>query len=79
MIAFGKLGRYFGLHFLSALVIVFSSLLALIAIIDFFEFTRRLGENKAATVFDIIELVALRLPVFSEQMLPFSVLIAAMT
>ena len=37
MIAFGKLGRYFGLHFLSALVIVFSSLLALIAIIDFFE------------------------------------------
>ena len=78
MIAFGKLGRYFALHFFSALMIVFLSLLALIAIVDFFEFARRLGENKVVTVLDIVELVALRLPVFSEQMLPFSVLIAAM-
>jgi lipopolysaccharide export system permease protein len=53
-------------------------LLALIAIVDFFEFTRRLGEKKGATVLDIAELVALRLPVFSEQMLPFSVMIGAM-
>ena len=78
MVAFGKLGRYFGLHFLSAVTIVFSSLLGLIAIVDFFEFTRRLGERKGATVLDIAELVALRLPVFSEQMLPFSVMIGAM-
>ena len=78
MVAFGKLGRYFGLHFLSAVMIVFCSLLALIAIVDFFEFARRLGEKKGVTVIDIAELVALRLPVFSEQMLPFSVMIGAM-
>ena len=77
MVAFGKLGRYFGLHFLSAVMMVFSSLLGLIAIVDFFEFTRRLGGREGATALDIAELVALRLPVFSEQMLPFSVMIGA--
>ncbi len=78
MIAFGKLGRYFGLHFLSTVLTVFLSLLALIAIVDFVEFTRRLGGRIGSSAPDIAELVALRLPVFSEQMLPFSVMIGAM-
>jgi lipopolysaccharide export system permease protein len=78
MFAFGTLGRYFGVHFAGALAIVFATLLALIAIVDFFEFTRRLGERGAVTALDVAELVLLRLPAFSEQMLPFAVLIAAM-
>jgi len=78
MVAFGTLGRYFALHFLSALVVVSSALLALIAIIDFFEFSRRIGERATVTVLDIGQLVLLRLPAFSAQMLPFAILIAAM-
>jgi len=78
MTAFGTLGRYFALHFLTALAVVSAALLALIAIVDFFEFSRRLGERTSATALDIGQLVLLRLPAFSEQLLPFAVLISAM-
>jgi lipopolysaccharide export system permease protein len=78
MAAFGTLGRYFALQFLTALAVVFAALLALIAIIDFFEFSRRLGARTTATALDVGQLVLLRLPAFSEQMLPFAVLISAM-
>ncbi len=78
MVAFGLLGRYFGFHFLGTLVLVFVALLALIGVIDFFEFARRLGERENASLIEVARLVLLRLPVFSEQMLPFAVLISAM-
>jgi lipopolysaccharide export system permease protein len=78
MVAFGKLGRYFGRRFIGAVMLVFINCALLIGIVDFFEFSRRLGERTDTSVMDIGYLVLLRLPAFSEQMFPFAVLLGAM-
>ena len=78
MVAFGKLGRYFGRRFIGAVMLVFINCALLIGIVDFFEFSRRLGERPDISVMDIGYLVLLRLPAFSEQMFPFAVLLGAM-
>ncbi len=78
MFAFGKLGRYFGRRFIGAVMLVFINCALLIGIVDFFEFSRRLGERADVSFADIGYLVLLRLPAYSEQMLPFAVLIGAM-
>jgi lipopolysaccharide export system permease protein len=72
------LGRYFGRRFLSAVAAVFFLCVGLIAIVDFFELTRRIGERPNTGIEDVAFLVLLRLPAFTEQMLPFAVLIGAM-
>jgi len=79
MVAFGKLGRYFGRRFLGAVLLVYITCSGLIGIVDFFEFSRRLGDRADVSVIDIAQLVLLRLPAFSEQMFPFAVLIGAMS
>ena len=78
MVAFGKLGRYFGRRFLGSVLLVYVTCSGLIGIVDFFEFSRRLGDRADVSVVDIASLVLLRLPSFSEQMFPFAVLIGAM-
>jgi len=78
MVLFGKLGRYFGRRFLGAVILVFITCAGLIAIVDFFEFSRRLGDRADVSIPDIGYLVLLRLPAYSEQMFPFAVLIGAM-
>jgi lipopolysaccharide export system permease protein len=77
-ITFGLLGRYFGRRFLSAFVVVFFSCVGLIALVDFLELTRRFGNRDNAGFVIISQLVMLRLPSFTEQLLPFAVLIGAM-
>jgi lipopolysaccharide export system permease protein len=79
MVAFGKLGRYFGRRFLGAVLLVYITCSGLIGIVDFFEFSRRLGDRIDVSVLDISWLVLLRLPSYSEQMFPFAVLIGAMS
>jgi lipopolysaccharide export system permease protein len=78
MVLFGKLGRYFGRRFLGAVILVFITCAGLIGIVDFFEFSRRLGDRADVSIADIGYLVLLRLPAYSEQMFPFAVLIGAM-
>src|SRR6202035_3057782 len=78
LVAFGMLGRYFGRRFLGAVGAVLLLCVGLIAIVDFFEMTRRLGDRPATSIEDVSLLVFLRLPSFTEQMLPFAVLIGAM-
>lgn len=78
MVAFGRLGRYFGRRFIGAVMLVFINCALLIGIVDFFEFSRRLGERADISVVDIGYLVLLRLPAYSEQMFPFAVLLGAM-
>ncbi|HEY7457719.1 MAG TPA: LPS export ABC transporter permease LptG [Xanthobacteraceae bacterium] len=77
-IAFGTMGRYFGRRFLGAVLIVFISCAGLIALVDFLELTRRFGDRPNASFASISYLVMLRLPAFTEQLLPFAVLIGAM-
>jgi lipopolysaccharide export system permease protein len=79
MVAFGKLGRYFGRRFFGAVILVFITCSGLIGIVDFFEFSRRLGDRADVSIASIAYLVLLRLPAFSEQMFPFAVLIGAMS
>lgn len=78
MIAFGTLGRYFGRRFVGAVAVVFFSCVGLIALVDFLEMTRRFGHRPDASFSSIAYLVLLRLPSFTEQLLPFAVLIGAM-
>jgi lipopolysaccharide export system permease protein len=78
MVAFGKLGRYFGRRFIGAVMLVFINCALLIGVVDFFEFSRRLGERADVSILDIGYLVLLRLPAYSEQMFPFAVLLGAM-
>jgi lipopolysaccharide export system permease protein len=78
LIAFGTLGRYFGRRFLGAVIVVFFSCVGLIALVDFLELTRRFGDRPNASFSSIAQLVVLRLPAFTEQLLPFAVLIGAM-
>lgn len=79
MVAFGLLGRYFGRRFLTAVAVAFLTCVALIAVVDFFELTRRVGDRPESSVAQIGYLVLLRLPSFTEQMLPFATLIGAMS
>jgi lipopolysaccharide export system permease protein len=72
------LGRYFGRRFLGAVGAVFFLCVGLIAVVDFFEMTRRLSDRPGTSVEAVALLVFLRLPSFTEQMLPFAVLIGAM-
>jgi lipopolysaccharide export system permease protein len=78
VIAFGILGRYFGRRFLIAVIAVFLSCAGLIALVDFLELTRRFGDRPNASFLIISQLMLLRLPAFTEQLLPFAVLIGAM-
>lgn len=79
MIAFGMLGRYFGRRFITAVTVAFLTCVALIAVVDFFELTRRMGDRPDSSAAQIWYLVFLRLPSFTEQMLPFATLIGAMS
>jgi lipopolysaccharide export system permease protein len=79
MVAFGMLGRYFGRRFITAVIVAFLTCVALIAVVDFFELTRRMGDRPDSSAFQIWYLVFLRLPSFTEQMLPFATLIGAMS
>jgi lipopolysaccharide export system permease protein len=79
MVAFGMLGRYFGRRFITAVAVAFLTCVALIAVVDFFELTRRVGDRPDSSAAEIGYLVLLRLPSFTEQMLPFATLIGAMS
>jgi lipopolysaccharide export system permease protein len=78
VIAFGTMGRYFGWRFVVAFVGVFLSCVGLIALVDFLELTRRFADRPNTSFALISYLVALRLPSFTEQLLPFAVLLGAM-
>ena len=78
MVVFSKLGRYFGRRFIGGVAVVFFTCVGLIAMVDFFELTRRFGDRTEASFSDILYLVMLRLPSFTEQILPFAVLLGAM-
>lgn len=79
MVAFGMLGRYFGRRFVTAISVAFLTCVMLIAVVDFFELTRRVGDRPDSSAAQIGYLVLLRLPSFTEQMLPFATLIGAMS
>jgi lipopolysaccharide export system permease protein len=74
----GKLARYFGLRFLSAVVLVFAGIFALVALLDYIELMRRATDLPNVSAVLVAKTSLFRVPQVTERILPFCVLIGAM-
>jgi lipopolysaccharide export system permease protein len=75
----GTLSRYFGLRFLSAVFAVFAGVFALVALIDFVELMQHSAGETNASAWVIWKTSIFRVPQLTERILPFAVLIGAMS
>ena len=71
------LTRYLFIRFLIAITAVFLLFLLLIFMIDFVELLRRAGKQGTVPVADLLWITLLRVPAFSEILLPFAVLMGS--
>src|SRR6266568_640474 len=75
----GTLARYFGLRFLSAVLLVFVGIFGLVALLDYVELMRRTSDIPNVTAALVAKTSFYRVPQITEQFLAFCVLIAAMS
>jgi lipopolysaccharide export system permease protein len=75
----GTLQRYFGKRFLSAALLTFVGIFALIALIDYIEMTRRASDIPHVSPLLVAKVSFFRVPQVSERLMPFCVLIGAMS
>ena len=75
----GTLARYFGLRFLNAVLVVFAGIFALVALIDYIELMRRAGDIPNVSAALVAKTSFYRVPQVVERILPFCVLIGAMS
>jgi lipopolysaccharide export system permease protein len=75
----GTLSRYFGLRFLSSVIGSFIGVVALAAMIDYVELMRRGADWPNATPWLLAQISMFRVPQLTERIMPFSVLIGAMS
>jgi lipopolysaccharide export system permease protein len=75
----GTLGRYFGMRFLSSMLGTFMSVVVLAGMIDYFELMRRGADWPKATAWVIAKISLYRIPQLTEQIMPFAVLVGAMS
>jgi lipopolysaccharide export system permease protein len=75
----GTLARYFGLRFLSAVLVVFGGIFALVALIDYVELMRRAGDIPNVSAALVAKTSLYRVPQVVERILPFCILIGAMS
>ncbi len=75
----GTLSRYFGKRFLSTAIVVFLGILALVALVDYIEMMRKTAgiPNVPASV--VAQTSLFRVPQIAERIMPFSILVAAMS
>jgi lipopolysaccharide export system permease protein len=73
------LSRYFALQFLKTVLGVFGSVVFLVFLIDFVETTRRMSDYPEATTGLIAQITLFRVPQLTELVLPFAVLVGAMS
>jgi lipopolysaccharide export system permease protein len=74
----GTLARYFGWRFLSSVVMIFTGLLVLVAMVDFIEMMRRTSDMKDVSALLVAKISLYRVPHLTERVLPFTVMTAAM-
>jgi lipopolysaccharide export system permease protein len=74
-----KLSRYFGLRFLKSVSGSFFGVMALAAMVDYIELLRRSSDWPKATPFILAEISLFRIPQLSERIMPFAVLVGAMS
>jgi lipopolysaccharide export system permease protein len=78
-IAGGTLARYFGLRFLGAVLLVFTGIFALVALLDYIELMRRATDLPNVSAVLVAKTSFYRVPQVTERILPFCVLIGAMS
>jgi lipopolysaccharide export system permease protein len=78
-ILLGTLSRYFGLRFLNAVLVVFVGIFALVTLIDYIEMMRRAGDVPNVSAVLVAKTSIYRVPQVVERILPFCVLIGAMS
>ncbi len=75
----GTLSRYFGMHFLRALIGVFVGVLVLVTLIDYIEMMRRAAGEREVSAWLVAQTSLFRVPQLTERIMPFAVLIGAMS
>ncbi len=75
----GTLARYFGLRFLSAVLLMFVGIFMLVALIDYIELMRRASDIPHVSALLVAKTSFYRVPQLTERIMPFCVLIAAMS
>ena len=75
----GTLHRYFGLRFLTTLVAVLVGVFALIVLLDYVELMRRMSDVPNVSALLVAKISLFRVPQIAERILPFCVLIGAMS
>jgi lipopolysaccharide export system permease protein len=75
----GTLARYFGLQFMLTIVATFAGVFALIALIDYIELMRRHSDVQNVSALLVAKTSLYRVPQVAERIMPFCVLIGAMS
>jgi lipopolysaccharide export system permease protein len=75
----GTLARYFGMRFFTSMAGTFVGVVALAGMIDFFELMRRGADWPHATAFELAKISIFRVPQLTEHIMPFAVLVGAMS
>jgi lipopolysaccharide export system permease protein len=73
----GTLARYFGLRFLTAVLLVFAGIFALVTLVDYIEMMRRAGDIPNVSAVLVAKTSFYRVPQVVERILPFCILIGA--
>jgi lipopolysaccharide export system permease protein len=73
------LQRYFGMRFLSTLTGVLVGVFALIILLDYVEQMRRIGDLPNVSALQVAQISLFRVPQIGERILPFCVLVGAMS
>jgi lipopolysaccharide export system permease protein len=77
--ASGTLSRYFGMRFLGSVVGIFVGVIVLAGMIDYFELMRRGADWPNATAWVLAKISIFRIPQLTEHIMPFAVLVGAMS
>ena len=73
------LSRYFGMRFLTTAILVFIGILSLVALVDYIEMMRKTAGMPNVPASIVAQTSLFRVPQIAERIMPFSVLIAAMS
>ena len=75
----GTLSRYFGLRFLTTLMAVLVGVFALVILLDYVETMRRMSDVPNVSALLVAKMSLFRVPQLTERIMPFAVLIGAMS
>ena len=75
----GKIARYFGLRFFNAVMLVFLGIFVLVTLLDYIEMMRRASDVPNVSAILVAKTSLYRVPQVTERILPFCILIGAMS